>query len=495
MVRLNIVIAAQLVIQLTILASLSTALDSPSQECLPRDSTTAEQCKYQIVQSMPEGLDLPDPSGATTVPTHQALIDMANQAKESLSVASFYWWLTAPKKFDGHPSVEPGRQLMAAIKAASDRGVRVEVVLDHSGRKDMNNPDDLVALKQFSQVKFLNMTRLLRAGVVHTKFMIADNKTAYVGSSNFDWRSYTQIKEIGIALINCPQLVQDLDKIFRTYKLMADLKELPSELSDDFKTNLNMANPFQLDDIQLFMGAAPPAFNAGPNGSYTTGRTDDITGLLHVIDRARHHIDISVMNYSPRFEFGWPRKYWPRIDDALRRAAIERQVRVRLLFSNWTDTKPLEPVWYRSLNAIQSRALRGGGIHVKFFRVPAFDEFQKSIPFARVKHDKYMVTERDLYIGTSNWTPDYFTSTCGVGVVIQPASVSCGRSNSSSSSSSSVSGGNGTTSRDGPSSSPAAAVSAAVASAPPTPAVVKAMQAIFERDFNSQYAHDLDQDP
>lgn len=406
---------------------------------------------------MPEGLDLKDPPGTTTVPTHKSLIDMVNNARRTLNIASLYWWLTAPKEFDDHPSVEPGRLLMESIKQASARGVKVQIVLDHSGKRDMSNPDDLATLKQVANVKFLNMTKLLHGGVVHSKFLIVDNETFYVGSSNFDWRSYTQIKEIGISVENCPTLAQDLDKIFRTYQLMAEREELPEVIGDDLKTDINLANPIGLDDFKVFLGAAPPAFNAGPNGTRQTGRTDDIVGLLHVIDRARHSIDISVMNYSPRFEYGWPRKYWPRIDDALRRAAIERRVSVRLLFSNWTSTKPSEKVWYRSLNAIQSSELRGGGIHVKLFRVPSFDDFQKSIPFARVKHDKYLVTDKDLFIGTSNWTPDYFTNTCGIGVVIQPngASAPCGNA---------------------------------------VPRIVTSMQDLFERDFNSQYAHELDHD-
>lgn len=31
-----------------------------------------------------------------------------------------------------------------------------------------------------------------------------------------------------------------------------------------------------------------------------------------------------------------------------------------------------------------------------------------------------MVTERALYIGTSNWTEDYFSDTAGVCVVLEP---------------------------------------------------------------------------
>lgn len=66
------------------------------------------------------------------------------------------------------------------------------------------------------------------------------------------------------------------------------------------------------------------------------------------------------------------------------------------------------------------------------FTVPSFTPAQEKIPFARVNHNKYMVTDKQVgkgrtspscnfpsqgYIGTSNWSGDYFISTGGVGFV------------------------------------------------------------------------------
>jgi phospholipase D3/4 len=54
-------------------------------------------------------------------------------------------------------------------------------------------------------------------------------------------------------------------------------------------------------------------------------------------------------------------------------------------------------------------------IRVKLFTVPAFTPAQAAIPFARVNHNKYLVTDKAGYIGTSNWSADYFISTGGIG--------------------------------------------------------------------------------
>lgn len=52
--------------------------------------------------------------------------------------------------------------------------------------------------------------------------------------------------------------------------------------------------------------------------------------------------------------------------------------------------------------------------------VPA-DEDQALIPFSRVNHNKYVVTDVSTHIGTSNWSGDYFIASGGVGFVAKPA--------------------------------------------------------------------------
>ena len=48
-------------------------------------------------------------------------------------------------------------------------------------------------LAGLAEVRTLDMTSLLGAGVLHTKFWIVDEQHFYVGSANMDWRSFTQV--------------------------------------------------------------------------------------------------------------------------------------------------------------------------------------------------------------------------------------------------------------------------------------------------------------
>ena len=51
----------------------------------------------------------------------------------------------------------------------------------------------------------------------------------------------------------------------------------------------------------------------------------------------------------------------------------------------------------------------------RLYKVPPYTI---EIDHARVNHNKFMVTERVAYVGTSNWSADYFLNTAGVGYVI-----------------------------------------------------------------------------
>ena len=59
------------------------------------------------------------------------------------------------------------------------------------------------------------------------------------------------------------------------------------------------------------------------------------------------------MDYYPItiYTRGCP-KFWPLIDDALKRASIERGVEVKLMLSNWTSTRPEMKNFLISLTAL-----------------------------------------------------------------------------------------------------------------------------------------------
>ena len=97
-------------------------------------------------------------------------------------------------------------------------------------------------------------------------------------------------------------------------------------------------------------------------------------------------------------------------------AAIERGVEVRMLLSNWTHTRSNEKNYLASLTALNQSDV---SIEGKWFTVPTNAD-QARIPYSRVNHNKYIVTDKEAIIMTSNWSADYFLNTGGIGLWFSP---------------------------------------------------------------------------
>jgi phospholipase D3/4 len=358
------------------------------------------------------------------------MLQLFTNAEETIDIASFYWTLSAsveaPEPGDG--STLKGKQLLdAIIDAGETRNVTIRIAVD----KDRNSKKwkkkkgknriastDLHLLRPVADIRELNFTKLVGAGVLHTKFILVDGKHFYLGSANMDWRSITHVKELGAVITDCSELANDLRKIFEVYwYLGAENATIPETWPQEYSTNYNLTQPLFLTindttNYSTFLASEPNKFCAN-------GRTQEINAILSLIDEAKTFIYISVMNYYPLL-YGRYTQFWPVIDDALKKAAIERKVSVRLLVSRWPSSRNYQSVYLKSLNALNKSEAIGGSVEVKLFVVPSFTEEQSNIPFARVNHDKFMVTENSVYIGTSNWEGGYFTDTAGVAIIMTP---------------------------------------------------------------------------
>uniref|UniRef100_A0A8B9YE76 5'-3' exonuclease PLD3 n=1 Tax=Bos mutus grunniens TaxID=30521 RepID=A0A8B9YE76_BOSMU len=334
-----------------------------------RPAPCYDPCEAVLVESIPEGLDFPNAS-TSNPSTSQAWLGLLAGAHSSLDIASFYWTLTNNDTHTQEASAQQGEEVLRQLQTLAPRGVKVRIAVSKP-----NGPQpqaDLQALLQSgAQVRMVDMQKLTH-GVLHTKFWVVDQTHFYLGSANMDWRSLTQVKELGVVMYNCSCLARDLTKIFEAYWFLGQAgSSIPSTWPRPYDTRYNQETPMEIclngTPALAYLASAPPPL-------CPSGRTPDLKALLNVVDNARSFIYIAVMNYLPIMEFSHPRRFWPAIDDGLRRAA-------------------------------------------KLFVVPA-DDAQARIPYARVNHNKYMVTERATYIGTSNWSGSYFTETAGTSLLV-----------------------------------------------------------------------------
>lgn len=371
-----------------------------------------EECRGELVETVPIGVVFEEQLNLTA--THKAFLNLIDNAQQSIQIASFYWtMLCNDTEFSIKESCSRGEAVINSLVNALQRSVKVQIAVSGDSSA-IKGSADLVILRSYgAEIVAVDFDRLVGAGVLHTKFIIVDEKSFYLGSANMDWRSISEVKETGILVQNCVQLTEDLAKIFKVYWILGkpDAK-IPPHWPEELATQFNISNPMNLklsgQSVKVFLSNSPPQMNP-------SGRTNDIDAILHAIDTAESFIGIEVMDYSPSFLYG-SNKYWPVIDDALRKAVFERPLQVNFLSSEWKYTRRNMRLSLRSLDQL-SKIKNGGDLSVKLVSIPATKE-QAKVDHSRVNHSKFIVTDKLIYIGTSNWSADYFVNTGGVGLTI-----------------------------------------------------------------------------
>ena len=192
-------------------------------------------------------------------------------------------------------------------------------------------------------------------GILHSKFMVVDQKHLYLGSANFGSRGTTYTKELGILVKHCPYLAKDLLKIFQLYWSIDGLQKLPEQYSNSLSTKINLERPAlilnqkDLTVYKVFIGSAPKSLNA-------EGRTDDLNAILHLIDQAEEFIYIAVNEYVP-MDLWKNKKSWPVIDDHLKKAIKERKVQVKFLVNGRATHRYLMFHHFKKLIAFEPKRI------------------------------------------------------------------------------------------------------------------------------------------
>jgi phosphatidylserine/phosphatidylglycerophosphate/cardiolipin synthase-like enzyme len=335
------------------------------------------EIKPQIVQSVPEDTDLAVPSLPHASDKWVELID---QAKETIDCEQMYVDGQDGKVLDN---------IIAALKRAGERNVKIRFIIS----KQMSTTN-VPTLEQVKKIKNLDLQIVdygaISGGIQHSKFWIFDHKTIYVGSQNFDWKSLSQILETGVTFEDVTVAAQlktifDLDwEMGRTGKVPADLGVAPASEKD----------------ADVFMVASPPVTN--PKNIPSA-----FDALKELLTNAKKSVRVTLLDMS-NYLYGSDGQ-WLELDQLLRDTA-KRGVKIQLLMSHWNTEKP-------EVKTIQGLATVPN-IEVKISTIP--DLKTGHVPFSRVNHSKLMVVDDEiLWVGTSNWSQDYFFHTRGIEIIMK----------------------------------------------------------------------------
>ena len=329
----------------------------------------------QLVQSIPEGTGLEQvglPFAKDVWP------EMIRQAKHSVDMAEFYV-TNLPDSY-----LEP---VLRELEKAGARGVKVRIMLSALMLKEDQPSVARLRAIPGAEVRIFDFGEGKR-GILHAKYFIVDGAEGFVGSQNLDWRSLQHIHETGLR--------------FRTTSLVAPLREI-------FEIDWAFCKSHKLP--ALTTGSAPsprPALElvASPPSLTPPSIRAALPSLQELLGQAKSRIRVQLLTYSP---VSGKSRYWPALDNSLRAAAV-RGVAVQLLVSDWNLSVPAVD-HLKSLTLIPN-------IEVRIASIPESD--QGHIPFARVAHSKYMTVDGSvLWLGTSNWSEDYFANSRNVDLILR----------------------------------------------------------------------------
>ncbi|KAI3362775.1 hypothetical protein L3Q82_001828 [Scortum barcoo] len=362
-----------------------------------------------LVENIPEDISFSD-NGTSHVPLSAGLYSLLDRAIRVVEIVSPLWLLNSSDyESSFQPAARQGRALLSRLQGLKARGVQLKI---SSGMIDSTELATLA--KHNAEVHYVNMTALTK-GHLLSSFWVVDRTHFYIGSASMDWRSLATRKELGVLVYNCSCLALDLHRVFSLYWGLQYRDFIPSFWSKRLFALFNSDTPLELTlnstKAQAYVSSSPDVF-------IPKHRSNDLEAITRVIQEARHFIYISIIDYLPLLSSS-AQRYWSRIDALIREALILRKVRVRLLISCWEKTHPLtfNFIWsLRSLCMEQANC----SLEAKFFN----PRVQRDGSLQGINHNRFMVTDRDIYLGNLDWVGNEFTFNAGVGLVIsQPEGV------------------------------------------------------------------------
>src|SRR5690349_1192549 len=180
-----------------------------------------------LVESIPKGLE--DLRGTPGVQyTEDLLVRLTGAARTTIDLTAMYWALLPDPAGDekGFTAAEleemgagAGRALHRALRDAAARGVRIRI-LEGPGFSG-SAPESETLRAEFPDPISIHSVHMGKwyggSGVMHQKIWIFDSRHLYIGSTNMDWKSISQVKEMGVAVEDSPELAADAAKYFEAW--------------------------------------------------------------------------------------------------------------------------------------------------------------------------------------------------------------------------------------------------------------------------------------
>jgi phosphatidylserine/phosphatidylglycerophosphate/cardiolipin synthase-like enzyme len=365
-----------------------------------KDPEPGLDVSIELVESIPvetEGLDWPEVRN-----TQEVWLEMLGKARSSLDIGQFYI---------NDQEGEPMAPVVDAVVAAARRGVQVRIVTEASMAEMSKRALERFRAEKNISVVLFDITKVEGGGgILHAKYFIVDRKSVFVGSQNFDWKALKHIHELGLH-IESRNIATVLGRIFEADYRWAHNGE--KTWREDIWDQDHDGVPDDQDPSPIIpywasgsgKGIEFLMLLASPQALNPQGVAPAYPSIISLLDDATENIEMQVMSYSVEMQDG---RRWTDLDDALRRA-VARGVKVRMNIADWSKKPP-------RIDFLKD--LVKAGVEVKYNTIPPFSGGW--IDHTRVDHSKYMVVDGKVaWLGTSNWSGDYFLGTRNIELIFK----------------------------------------------------------------------------
>uniref|UniRef100_A0A3Q3WLG5 PLD phosphodiesterase domain-containing protein n=1 Tax=Mola mola TaxID=94237 RepID=A0A3Q3WLG5_MOLML len=367
------------------------------------EENCSKNCRVVLVENIPEDISFFE-NGTSHVPLSVGLYSLLDRAIRVVEIVSPLWLLNASDDDTSfQPAARQGKALLSRLQGLKAKKIQLKI---SSGMIDSTELDTLA--KQYAEIHYVNMTALTK-GHLLSSFWVVDKRHFYIGSAGMDWKSLATRKELGVLVYDCSCLALDLHKVFNLYWGLKLRDFIPSLWSKRLFALFNRDAPLELTlnntKAQAYISTSPDVF-------IPKDRSNDLEAISRVIQEANHFIYISIIDYMPLLSRN-AHRYWSRIDGLIREALILRKVQVRLLISCWEKTQPLSFNFLWSLKSLCMEQANCS-LEAKFFNPRVLRDGS----FQGINYNRFMVTDRSIYLGNLDWVGNEFTFNAGAGLVI-----------------------------------------------------------------------------
>ena len=199
-----------------------------------------------------------------------------------------------------------------------------------------------------------------------------------------DWKSLTQVKEIGIVVKNNNTIATDVLKYWNTWQILSQTNKEKSLNFTNSEFNIPVQapcwSPYILESTSKSNHCNPPhGFDGSTNytkekqlainnksSCFITGcplamcvpspksilspRTFDEDGIIYTMNNAQKSICISVMDFCPSsIYFEGYQVWWSKFTDAILNAVITRKLDVKILVSKWAYSAHIQEKYLQNL--------------------------------------------------------------------------------------------------------------------------------------------------